>query len=165
LTRLVKSLRQDQRDPRLSAKGLLGNFLDLASGRRLGPLAADVDRQMFLDTFGPEKGEAVWTALQSKGRIVPRGNGREADGRREAGYGADHFDGALAPYRDAATRQKIMAILDQRVVLVVFGDNANLSASAAKAIGALLHPEVRDRPEAAALRQELEEFLEGQRDG
>ena len=42
-----------------------------------------------------------------------------------------------------------MAILDQRVVMVVFGDNANLSASAAKTIGALLHPEVKDRPEVA----------------
>ena len=33
-----------------------------------------------------------------------------------------------------------MAILDQRVVMVIFGDNANLSASAAKTIGALLRP-------------------------
>ena len=39
LTRLVKSLRQDQRDPTLSADNLLGNFLDLATGKRLGPLA------------------------------------------------------------------------------------------------------------------------------
>ena len=33
--------------------------------------------------------------------------------------------------------------------MVVFGDNANLSASAAKTIGALLLPAVKDRPEVA----------------
>ena len=37
LTHLVQSLREDQRDPKLSDSGLLGNFLDLASGKRLGP--------------------------------------------------------------------------------------------------------------------------------
>ena len=40
-----------------------------------------------------------------------------------------------------------MAILDQRVVMVVFGDNANLSASVAKTIGTLLLPAIKDRPE------------------
>jgi hypothetical protein len=49
--------------------------------------------------------------------------------------------------------------------MVVFGDNANLSLSAAKTIGALLLPEVKDRPAAAALRRELEAFLDAQRDG
>src|SRR5262249_14349935 len=52
LTLAVKSLRQDQKDPQLSAKGLLGNFLDLASGRRLGPLTEDTEKQKFHDTFG-----------------------------------------------------------------------------------------------------------------
>ena len=38
-----------------------------------------------------------------------------------------------------------MDILDQRVVMVVFGDNANLSTSVAKSIGALpLTPAVVD---------------------
>src|SRR5205085_3580744 len=50
-------------------------------------------------------------------------------------------------------------------VMVVFVDNANLSASAAKTIGALLHPDLKDRPAAAELRRELEQFLEDQRDG
>ena len=71
-------------------------------------------------------------------------------------YGYDHFDGALAPFRDEATRQRILTLLDRRVVLVVFGDNANLSASAAKTIGALLHPSVKDDPVAAEIRRELE---------
>lgn len=58
LTHLVKTLRQDQADPKLSAQGLLGNFLDLATGKRLGPLASNVDKSKFLEAFGPTKGEA-----------------------------------------------------------------------------------------------------------
>src|SRR5207248_3864368 len=78
LTRLVASLRADQRDRRLGAKGLLVNFLDLASGKRLGPLAGDLDKAAILDAFGRERGEAIWKALQAKGWIVPRNNDREA---------------------------------------------------------------------------------------
>ena len=58
-----------------------------------------------------------------------------------------------------------MDILDQRVVMVVFGDNANLSASVAKTIGALLHPAIKDEPGVAELRRELEQFLDDQREG
>ncbi len=165
LALVAKSLRQDQRDPQLSAKGLLGNFLDLASGRRLGPLTDDVDRATFAKEFGREKGEAIWAALRAKGWIVPEGKGDTASVKRVGKYGSDCFDGELLPYRDEATKRKVMALLDRRTVLVVFGDNANLSASAAKAIGALLLPAVKDRPEAAAVRRELEQFLDGQRDG
>jgi hypothetical protein len=165
LTHLVKSLRQDQKDARLSADGLLGNFLDLATGKRLGPLASDVDKQKFLGAFGQENGEALWRALQARGWIVPREGDREATIERGPQYGEDFFDGPLKPYADKATRQKVMNILDQRVVMVVLGDNANLSMSAAKTIGALLLPEVKDQPAAAALRRELEAFLDGQREG
>jgi len=55
LAKLVGSLRRDQHDPNLSAKGLLGNFLDLASGKRLGPLASDVEKQKIIAAFGPKK--------------------------------------------------------------------------------------------------------------
>jgi hypothetical protein len=58
-----------------------------------------------------------------------------------------------------------MALMDRRVVQIVFGDNANLSASVAKAIGALLRPEVRDDPAIGALRTEMELFLENQKPG
>jgi len=51
------------------------------------------------------------------------------------------------------------------VVLVVFVDNANLSASCAKSIGALLSAEIKDRPGIAELRQKFEYFLELQREG
>ena len=51
------------------------------------------------------------------------------------------------------------------MVLVVFGDNANLSASAAKTIGALLQPSVKDDPVAAEIRRELECFLDDQAPG
>jgi hypothetical protein len=85
--------------------------------------------------------------------------------RRGPNYGSAHFDGPLAPFADAATRDRVMTILDERVVLTVFGDNANLSLSAAKTIGALLVPEVKDRPGVAAIRRDLEQFLEDQKRG
>jgi hypothetical protein len=165
LTRLVKSLRQDQRDPRLSARGLLGNFLDLSGDKRLGPLASNVEKQKFLEAFGPEKGEAIWKALQARGWLIPDRTGKEAAIRRGERYGWDFFDGPLAPYADRATRQKVMDLLDRRVVLAVFGDNANLATSAAKTIGCLLHPAVKDRPPVVELRRELEQFLDDQRPG
>jgi hypothetical protein len=165
LKQLVKSLHEDQHNPQLSARGLLGNFLDLATGKRLGPLASNVDKSRFLDTFGPAKGEALWKALVDAGWLAPRKDGLEADITRGAKYGYDHFEGPLAPFRDDATRQKALAILDTRVVMLVFGDNSNLSASAAKVIGALLEPGVRDEPGVAAIHRDLERFLDAQQAG
>jgi cyclic beta-1,2-glucan synthetase len=165
LAHVVRTLRQDQRDLQLGSKGLLGNFLDLSTGKRLGPLTADVERQRFTEEFGREKGEAIWNALATRGWIKPRNDGTEAGVVRTEKFGWNHFDGPLAPYADEATKRKVMAILDQRVITIVFVDNANLSASAAKTIGALLRPEVKDRPGVAELRQELEQFLEDQRAG
>jgi hypothetical protein len=165
LTKLVESLRRDQHDHNLSAKGLMGNFLDLGSGKRLGPLASDVDKHKIIAAFGPEKAEAIWKALTEKGWITSRNNDREADIVRGPKYGADYFDGPLVPYRDPVTREKIMAILDQRVVMIVLGDNANLSASVAKTIGALLVPDLKVNSAAGQIRRELEQFLEDQREG
>jgi hypothetical protein len=165
LSRLVKTLRADQADPRLAAKGLLGNFLDLATGKRLGPLASNVDKSKFLETFGATKGEALWKALEQAGWLKPRLDGLEADITRGAKYGYEHFEGPLAPFKDEATRQKVMALLDGRVVMLIFGDNSNLSASAAKTIGALLVPQVKEKPEAIAIRDQLEGFLEAQAPG
>jgi hypothetical protein len=165
LAHLVETLRRDQRDPTLSAKGLLVNFLDLETGKRLGPLASDVQKKEILSTFGDQKGEALWAALAAKGWIAPRNKDREAQINRADRFGWDYFDGPLAPYRDDATKKKVLGILDERVVLVVFGDNANLSTSVAKTIGALLTPGIADRPEVVAIRRSLEEFLDAQKDG
>ncbi len=165
LSLLVTTLRRDQHDPTLSSKGLLVNFLDLETGKRLGPLASDIQKATVLSGFGAEKGEAIWKALKEKGWIVARDKDRDAEIKRTDKYGWDHFDGPLAPFRDEPTRRKVMAILDQRVVLVVFGDNANLSTSVAKSIGALLTPIVAGRPEVVAIRRDLEAFLDDQADG
>src|SRR5215203_2328410 len=89
LTLMVKSLRADQKDPQLSAKGLLGNFLDLSGGRRRGPLTQDADKAKFVAEFGPEKAEAIWKALVDKGWLTPRGKGDEAGVKRDVNYGAD----------------------------------------------------------------------------
>jgi hypothetical protein len=165
LAHLVKSLRQDQHDPTLSDGRLLGNFLDLATGKRLGPLAIDAEKEHFLKRFGRDQAEAIWQALQSKGWIVARKDGSEAEIRRGPSFGSEHFDGPLAPFAQPAMKQAIMDILDQRVVQVVFIDNANLSASAAKTIGALLTPALKDHPEAVRIRAELERFLDEQQEG
>lgn len=165
LTLLVKTLRQDQLDPKLSADGLLCNFLDLVDGKRRGPLISEVDKNWFIDVLGREKGEAVWHGLEVKGWITPRPNNLEAAVHRGPKYGFDYFDGPLQSFKDPDTKQKVLAILDQRVVLAVFGDNANLSISAAKTIGALMLPEVSGIPAVAEIRRELEQFLEEQKVG
>jgi hypothetical protein len=165
LTHLVKSLRHDQRDPALSALNLLGNFLDLSTGKRLGPLAMDIEKHKIAGAFGKTKGEAIWKALQSKGWIKSRNDDREAEIQRSATYGSEHFDGVLKPFSDNATKQKIMDILDQRVVMIVFIDNANLSAAVAKSIGALRRGEIVDQSGVGELCRELERFLDDQQDG
>ncbi len=165
LAKLVATLRADQADPSLAAKGLLGNFLDVATGKRLGPLASDVDKARVLEAFGPGRGQQLWLALQAAGWISPRNKDTEAEVRRGARYGYEYFDGPLAPFADPATRTKVMALLDRRVVMVIFGDNSNLSASVAKTAGALLTPEIKDRPDLAAIRRDLDSFLESQKDG
>ena len=165
LSQQARTLLRDQADPRLSADGLLGNFLDLATGKRLGPLTSEVEKDRLAAVLGAEKAEAVWKALIARGWITPRKDGREADVHRSPTYGWEHFTGELAPFRDNDTKQKIMDVLDDRVVMTVFVDNANLSSSVARCIGALSQPGVKDAPEAVDLRQKLEHFLELQRGG
>ncbi|WP_165073822.1 hypothetical protein [Paludisphaera rhizosphaerae] len=161
----TRSLLKDQADPRLSADGLLGNFLDLATGKRLGPLTGEVEKSKLAAALGAEKAEAAWKALAAKGWITPRKDGQEASVNRTQTYGWSHFDGELQPFRDNETKQKIMDVLDDRVVMTVFVDNANLSSSVARCIGALSRADVRDMPEVVELRQKMEQFLELQRDG
>lgn len=165
LQQQTRSLLKDQLDPRLSADGLLGNFLDLATGKRLGPLTSDVEKEKFVAALGAEKAEAAWKALAARGWISPRKDGREASVNRTSTYGWEHFKGELEPFRDNETKQKIMDLLDARVVMTVFVDNANLSSSVARCIGALSRADVRDVPEAVELREKLEQFLELQREG
>ncbi len=163
LEHAVASLLADQADPGLSAKGLLSNFIGFDGGRRLGPLGEHVRRSDFVEHFGTNLGARVWHDLAEHGWIAYEKEGSEAKVKRSAEYGRDHFDGVLEPY--AEQRDAIMAILDARVVNIVFGDNVNLTASVAKAIGALLDPSLRGNPRAAALRDAMEAFLEGQREG
>ncbi|MCE5266885.1 MAG: hypothetical protein LLG00_03250 [Planctomycetaceae bacterium] len=161
----VRSLRHDQHDPGVSAGGLLGNFLAFDGPRRVGPLAGDVSRATIIAAFGAEKGEALWQALTKKGWLVAGKNGLRAVIQRGPHYGRDEFNGPLKDFADNATRDRLMAILDRRVVMVAFGDNANLSTSVACAIGALLRSPIRDTPAAIELRGDMERFLEEQRSG
>lgn len=161
----LKSLRADQENPSLSAKGLLVNFLDLEGRTRRGPLLESVQRDTFTEAFGEKTGSALWKGLEEKGWMVPQAGGQKGKIRRGEKYGAAYFDGPLAPFSDEHLKSRIMEILDQRVVLVVFGDNVNLTASLAKSVGALLRPEIKDDPRVSGLRQEMEKFLDGQKTG
>jgi len=162
---MIASLLADQSDPQVSAAGLLANFLSFAATQRIGPLSEEVDRQTFVDAFGEEQGSQIWTALIARGWINPQQDGSFAKVPRIGGYGAAFFTGELAPFAQSDTIARIMAILDARVVQIIFGDNANLTASAAKAIGALLHPSIQDDPAAERLRTKLEQFIAGQSEG
>jgi len=165
LIRIVGSLRHDQQDPQVSAEGLLANFLGFDNSQRMPPLSEIIEKQKFIDAFGEEKAAAIWKALREKGWIVPHHDDREGDIKRRGQYGAEFFDGPLSPFADKTVKAQIMALLDRRVVQIVFGDNANLSASVAKAMGALLRPEMRDDPAIGELRIEMELFLENQKAG
>ena len=135
-----------------SADGLLGNFLDLATGKRLGPLASDVEKTKLLDAFGTEKGEAIWKALAAKGWIVPRQRttARPTSSGR-ATFGWDHFDGPLAPYRDTGHEAE-----DHGPPRPARGDGGlrrqrqPLVVRRPKTIGALLRPAIKDEPGVAA---------------
>lgn len=165
LSRLVETLLDDQRDPALAAKGLLVNFIGLDGGRRVGPLLETIERRQFTDAFGDQKGAAIWLALVEKGWIQEQDNGRKGSIRRGVGYGLEHFDGVLAPFSRWSLRSEIMALLDQRAVTIIFGDNANLTASLARAAGALLRPQIRDHRDAIALRARIERFIDVQKEG
>jgi hypothetical protein len=165
LEHTVASLLADQRDPAVSAQGLLGNFLGFGPDGRMAPLSDEVEKQQFIDAFGGEKAESIWNALIARKWIVPQQDGSFAKVPRKGEYGDRFFSGELAPFADSNTRARIMAVLDTRVVQVIFGDNANLTASVARAIGALRHPKLRDEPQAAALGDQLEQFIERQGQG
>jgi len=165
LARTLETLLADQQDPTLAAKGLLVNFLSIEGGKRSGPLLESIERAGFTETFGERESDAIWLALVQKGWLQEEDNGRKGRIRRGDQYGTAHFDGPLAPYAEESLRSRILGLLDQRVRTIIFGDNANLTASLAKAAGALLGPEVRDHPMAVALREQIERFIEGQGEG
>ncbi len=161
----VDTLLADQNDPKVSAKGLLGNFLGLENGKRLGPLGEEVEKQDFVDAFGAEKAGEIWRALVEREWIVPQREDTEGKIKRSSTYGSEHFAGSLEPFDDDATKYKIMDLLDERVVKIIFGDNVNLTSALAKSIGALLHPDVKDDPKAVALREKMERFIAAQEGG
>lgn len=165
LTLAVTTLLADQRDPALAAKGLLVNFMGLEGGRRTAPLLETIERGRLLEAFGDQEGQAIWLALVEKGWLLEEDNGRAGRIRRGEGYGNDHFDGPLGPHSSQPTRSRILGLLDRRVLTIIFGDNANLTAGLARAVGALLAPEIRDDPRAQQLRGQMQRFIEGQGEG
>ena len=98
--------------------------------------------------FGPQKGEAIWQALKAKGWIVPRATAARRPSAAGADYGSTFFNGPLAPLcRQGRRKTRSWRSSTSRVVAVVFGDNANLSISVAKAIGSAAAPGDQGRPE------------------
>jgi len=165
LSLAVKNLLEDQSNPSLAAKGLLVNFLGLEGGKKTGPLLESIERRKFVDTFGDHTGHAVWRALVQKGWILEKDNARKGRIRRTEKFGAAFFDGVLAPYAHEPLKSRIMGILDQRVVTIIFGDNVNLTSSLAKSVGALLRPGIRNDPKVTPLKEEMERFIELQKEG
>ena len=128
---MTASLLTDQADPKAGAKGLLGNFLGLEKTGRIGPLSEEVEKQKFVDVFGEEQAAQIWNALAARKWIIPQQDGSFAKIPRKGEYGDKFFTGELAPFAESNTCAKIMTVLDTRVVQIIFGDNANLTASAA----------------------------------
>lgn len=165
LEKATDSLLADQKDPTVSAKGLLGNFLGLENGKRLGPLGEDVDKADFVAVFGQDKADQVWQALIDRKWIEPVRDGNAAKIRRVGEYGSEYFTGSLEPFADAETKHKIMEILDERIVKIIFGDNVNLTSSIAKTIGALMHPSLDGNGTAEQIIEKLEGFILAQKEG
>jgi hypothetical protein len=165
LERAVDSLLIDQTDPTVSTKGLLGNFLGLEGEKRLGPLGEEVEKQDFVEMFGAEKAGKIWQALTARKWIVPQRDDTEGKIKRVGEYGSEYFTDELEPFADNATKYKIMELLDERVVKIIFGDNVNLTSSMAKTIGALLHSNVKDTPKAIELCGKMERFILAQEAG
>lgn len=165
LEHLTDSLLADQRDPQLSDRGLLCNFMGFGAKGREAPLASVASKSEFREAFGPVEGEAVWRALSQRGWLKAWQGDEGADIVREGDYGEGGFTGELAVYDRAEMRARILAILDRRVLQIIYGDNANLAASVAKTQGALMDPGVRDTATAGRIREKLEFFIEAQRPG
>ncbi|MEI7850598.1 MAG: hypothetical protein WCH86_02070 [Kiritimatiellales bacterium] len=162
---MTSSLLSDQNDPKVGAKGLLGNFLGLEKTGRMGPLSEEVEKQKFVDAFGEEQAAQIWNALTARKWILPQQDGSFAKIPRKGEYGDKFFTGELAPFAESNLCAQIMAVLDTRVVQIIFGDNANLTASAAKAFGALRHSTLKDDPAAVTLCEKLERFIARQEEG
>ncbi|MBF0218559.1 MAG: hypothetical protein HQL49_03385 [Gammaproteobacteria bacterium] len=165
LRHAMTTLLADQQNPELAAKGLLVNFLGFAGDRRVGPLAESVEQQKFVTAFGKSQGKAIWQALLTKGWLEAQDAGRKGVVRRSDQYGANFFNGVLEPYGREPLKSQIMALLDQRVVTIIFGDNVNLTAALARASGALLRSTVKDNAAAIVLREQIEHFIERQGEG
>ncbi len=165
LDAMVSSLLADQSDPVISAKGLLVNFLGFDKAVRVGPLSEEVEKSRFIAAFGAEQAEQIWAALVARKWIVPRQDGTLARIQRQGEYGGQFFTGELEPFADREIRERIMALLDVRVVQIIFGDNANLTASAAKAAGALMRHTIAADPRVTGLRRKLEYFIARQEPG
>ena len=165
LSLAVSTLLADQTDPAVSAKGLLGNFLGFGPAGRIGPLSDEVEKQKFVDAFGEEQAVQIWDALVARKWIFPQQDGSFAKVPRKGEYGDKFFTGELAPFAESNLCAQIMAVLDTRVVQIIFGDNANLTASAAKAFGALRHSSVKADPVAVQLCEQLEQFIARQEEG
>ena len=162
---MLSSLLTDQQDPKVSARGLLGNFLGFDAAGRIGPLGEEVEKIQFVEAFDEELATQIWAALVARGWILPQQDGSFAKISRKGEYGDSFFTGALAPFGESNTRARILSLLDTRVVQIIFGDNANLTASAAKALGALLHSSIHEDTAAVELRDKLEQFIAAQEDG
>ena len=165
LDHLTENLLLDQKDPRVSDRGLLCNFLGFEPERRIPPLASETHKVDFIQTLGEDDGREAWRALTKAGWIAPFKGDEKASVLRGYHMGINGFVGPLEKFNTLALRLPIMSLLEMRTVTIIYGDNANLTASVGKTIGTLLDPAIAADPVAIRSRERLEAFLENQRDG
>ncbi len=165
LDHLTENLVLDQMDPRVSDRGLLCNFLGFEPTRRIPPLASEAHKVDFIQTLGEDDGKEIWRALTKAGWIAPFKGDEKAEIRRYAGVGLSGFVGPLEKYNIPTYRLPIMSLMELRTVTIIYGDNANLTASVGKTIGTLLDPVIAADPVASRVRERLEVFLENQHEG
>ena len=104
--------------------------------------------------------------MRDKGWIVPRNDDTEAAIQRGVDVTDSNTSTApLAPYKDDATRRKLMEILDRRVVMVSSATTPTSPPRSPRRSAPCWPRRSPGRPEVAGLRGELEAFLEDQKEG
>lgn len=164
LTLATDSLLVDQQNPELSNLGLLSNFIPFRGNSRSGPARDNLRKSRLTKAFGEQKANTLWQSLIAAGWLSQTDSPDAAHVERKK-INRKNMTGPLADFADDDNAKQLFDILNEPMANIIYGDNANLSASVAKTIGALLDPAIIENPRAAALRAKLELFLTRQQDG
>ncbi|MBF0199541.1 MAG: hypothetical protein HQL32_17630, partial [Planctomycetes bacterium] len=116
LEKACSSLTEDQKNSKLSAKGLMCNFFGLDQKGRVAPLTGAIDRSQLEEAIGEKVCSEVWPLMVKREWIHDHGGGK-AGVKRGEGYG--DFDEDLEPY--AEYRHEILQVLNNREATIIYG--------------------------------------------